>query len=99
MSFRKHRSRNATPLSLPSFPRAGGLCIDVGKEVWSSIANQEIKDPKGEAIKFAKEAEKLLAQYKNVLPEKHLCSDTRHKIPLVGTPKDAHFGKIAVLLF
>ena len=40
--------------------------------------NPHIKDMKGEAIKFAKEAEKLLAQYKNVLPEKHLCSDTRH---------------------
>ena len=65
--------------SLSVFPHAGGLCIDVGKKVWSSVKNAKIKDPKNEAIKFAKEAEKLLVRYKNVLPEKHLCSDTRHK--------------------
>ena len=87
------------------FPRAGGLCIDVGKEVWSHIYSHNIKDPKGEAMKFAKEAEKLLVRYKNVLPEKHLCSDTRHKKDknppecLSYACNDATLGKTAVLLF
>jgi len=85
-----------------------GLCIDVGKKVWSHFYNHKIKDPKGEAMMFAKEAEKLLVQYKNVLPEKHLCSDTRHKYTCdkntlckhKGEPlKDAAKGKTAVLLF
>jgi len=79
-----------------------GLCIDVGKKVWSSPMNHNIKDPKGEAMKFATEAEKLLVQYKNVLPEKHLCSDKRHKkdkkCPSWAC-KDAKIGKNAVLLF
>ena len=86
--------------SLSVFPRAGGLCIDVGKKVWSSIYNPKIKDMKGEAIKFGEEAEKLLVQYKDVLPEKHLCSDTRNKGKGNGKAiKDATKGKTALLLF
>ena len=71
--------------------------------MWSSIHNTRLKDPKGEATKFAEEAEKLLVRYKNVLPKKHLCSNTRHKRKFYGGKvkalKDAKRGKIAVLVF
>jgi len=78
-----------------------GLCVDVGKAVWSHIYNDRIKDPKGEAMKFAKEAEKLLVRYKDKLPVKHLCSDTRHPHPSIPKLKlqDANLGKTALFLF
>ena len=52
-------------------------------------------------MKFAKETEKLLVEYKDVLPEKHLCSDTRYKGKgcFKGECKDATLSETAVLLF
>jgi len=82
-----------------------GMCIDVGKNVWSSISNGAIGAKMGrQGQAFAKLAEKLLVQYKNKLPEKHLCSDSRNKAAAAHAwlgkhYKDATKGKQALLLF
>jgi len=88
-----------------------GLCVDVGKKVWSSIYNTKYDTTK--IMRFAKEVEKLLVRYKNALPKKHLCSDTRNTAPgkwyraasgrwYRGRRyklRDAALGKSATLLF
>lgn len=52
-----------------------GLCINVGKDVWSSELNTKIKDLKTETLFFAKKASALLKKYKNALPSKYQCKD------------------------
>jgi len=67
-----------------------GLCIDLLEDVWSSSFNyretstiMSIQDAAGglteQAKKFGLHASRLLMKYNNTLPEKHSCSDTRHK--------------------
>jgi len=77
-----------------------GLCVDLRKKVWSSILNTRLKKPQREAMRFAKEAEKLLVKYKNALPKKHLCSDTRNMYRGRSYKlRDAALAKSATLLF
>ncbi len=74
-----------------------GLCIDVGKDVWSHYWNdwigaKRMKDSK----RFATAAIEVLKKYQGKdLPEKHQCKDGKHLYPDAMNRKDGA-GKVKV---